>query len=133
MSKSRWIGAVGGLCIFIIILWAIFFYNSDFDQELIDSSEAGVPCDKLISKIEQESKNQELEAKSHLEGHFADIRYWNASNDPEKDLTTDIDFYEQQIKAIKNCEELRKKYIRKEISKEEFLAQIKDYKIMMSD
>jgi hypothetical protein len=133
MNKSIWIGAIGGLCIFLVILWALFFYNSDFDQELIDSSEAGVPCDKLIIRIEQESDNQELMAKKHLEGHITDIKYWYSTNNPENDLHDEIDFYEQQEKAINNCTELRKKYVRKEITKEEFLAQIKDYKIMISD
>ncbi|WJI08653.1 hypothetical protein FGU46_00375 [Methanobacterium sp. CWC-01] len=133
MNKSIWIGAVGGLCIFIIILWAIFFYNSDFDQELIQSSESGVACEKLIKQIDKESDNQKSLAENHLEGHFTDIKYWNNPNDPEKELTLEIDFYQQQIKAINNCTELRKKYVRKEISKEEFLAQIKQYKIMMSE
>ncbi len=133
MNKSTWVGVIGGLCIFIIILWAIFFYNSDFDQELIQSSESGVPCEKLINQIDKESLNQKLTAENHLQSHFADIKYWNNPNDPEKELTPEIDYYQQQIKAINNCTELRKKYVRKEISKKEFLAQIQQYKIMMSD
>jgi len=133
MNKSTWIGIVGGLSIFVIILWAIIFYNSDFDQELIQSSEAGVPCEKLINQIDKESLNQKSIAENHLEGHFEDIKYWNDTNDPEEELKDELFFYQQQIKAINNCTELRKKYVRKEISKEEFLAQIQQYKIMMSD
>jgi len=133
MNKSTWIGIAGGLFIFIILLWAIFFYNSDFDQELIHSSEAGAPCEKLISQIDKESLNQKLIAENHLQGHFVDIRYWNDVNNPEEELKDELFFYEQQIKAINNCTELRKKYVRKEISKEVFLAQIQQYKIMMSE
>ncbi|MDD3455185.1 MAG: hypothetical protein PHR99_06890 [Methanobacteriales archaeon] len=47
MKKENFIGIIGGVGFFLIILFILNF-NSDFDQKLIEGVESGVSADELI-------------------------------------------------------------------------------------
>ncbi len=47
LKKENFIGIIGGVGFFLIILFILNF-NSDFDQKLIEDVESGVSADELI-------------------------------------------------------------------------------------
>ena len=56
MDKGTLLAIIGSLVVFVIILAVIFYMNSDFDQQLIEEVDKGVPADKLIPQINKETK-----------------------------------------------------------------------------
>ena len=133
MEKGKLVGIIGGICFFLIILLVVFYLNSDFDQQLIDSVNAGTPADKLIPQIENETAKEKLNARKHLDSSMNDMKYWKKSDiNPEDDSKLDMNFYEVQMEAITNCSELSKQFVRKQISKEQFLSQLQEYKLIIN-
>ncbi|MDI9623380.1 MAG: hypothetical protein QFX38_00600 [Methanothermobacter sp.] len=129
MKKENWIGIIGGMGFFLIILFILNF-NSDFDQKLINDVESGVPTDELIARIEDETEKERLEAERRLESHLWDMKYWGQSSlPPEEELKYEIEIYNGQMRSISECDRIRKQFVKGEISKEEFLAKIKDLEI----
>lgn len=105
----------------------------DFDQKLINEVDSGVPANELIPQIEEEAAKEKLKSKKHLESHVMDMKRWDKFNiSPEDDLKYEITFYKEQITIISQYEETRKKFVKKEISKQEFLKQIRDYKVIIN-
>lgn len=127
-------GMFGGLIFFLIILFFIIYPNLDFDNKLVTMVDSGVPEDKLIPMIEEKSLNENLSAKKHLEGHLMDKKHWYEYNiSPENDLNYEIILYNEQIEAISKLKELREKYAKREISKEEFQEKIRIYKFIIHE
>lgn len=115
---------------FFLIILLILNFNSDFDQKLINDFESGVPVNELIARIENETEKERLEAKKCLESHLWDMKYWRQSNlPPEEELKYEIEIYNGQMRSISECDKLRKQFVKREISKEDFLSKIKDLEI----
>jgi hypothetical protein len=129
LDKAKVLGILGGFIFFIIIILIFILINSDFDTQLISSVEYGVSAHKLIPQIENEHQKEILKAKRHLESHVTDVKYWESPN-----LTSEDNFayytgqYNTQIKSINELENIREQYVRKKISKIEFLDKINDLK-----
>lgn len=115
--------------LFFILLFLILNTNVDFDHELVNQLDEGVSQAVLMDEIENETRKEELIEKNHLKCHIMDMKYWGDYNcSPENDLKYDIMVYKTSMCRIKEKEELRKKFVRKEISKEQFLKDILIFK-----
>ena len=129
LNKGKFLGIVGGLGVFILFLLFLIYPNLDFDQQLINDVDGGVPASQLIPKIEAESQEEQLIAKKDFESHINNPYYWSkpglASTD---DFNYDKRNYEISMNAIKKLEELRKEYALKKIGKEEFVTTSSYYK-----
>lgn len=107
----------------------IFYISSDFDVKLIEQVDSGVPAEKIISEIEEESSKQELTVKNHLQAHMMDMKYWNRVNsDPKNDLEYHITIYQKQMEIITEYKELRIQFVKGQITKNEFLEKMKPLK-----
>ncbi len=122
MIRSKWFGVIGGVTIFLVIVVIFFYTHSNFDSNLIEKVEAGVPPQNLIPEIEAQSKKQESKVKSHLEAHVMDMRYWSGVNsDPQNDLEYHVSLYQKQMEVITGYKDLRIQFVRGQINKKEFL------------
>lgn len=129
MIKKNWPGIIGGLVIFLIILFYIIYINSNFDQQLINDVEKGVPSDKLMSKIEKETTKDELKVKKHINSHIMNVNMWgNGNMASKKDYYYYEILYYNQINEILELGKIRKKFAKREISKEQFIIEIEEYK-----
>lgn len=132
MERTKLFGIIGGICVFVVILLIIFQQNSDFDQHLIESINAGTPTNQLLTQIDNEREKEIIAANNRLNAKLNDMSNWNKTDiDPVHDSELDIDFYNQQLEAINNYYELRKQFVLKEITAQEFVSQSKDYKMML--
>jgi hypothetical protein len=127
MDKGVLLAIIGGLTVFFIVLGLILHTPSDFDQYLIEQVEKGVSADKLIPQIDQET----VKLKKKLEGDFAskvankDVKKTNMSRNDYEHYT---ETYENGLKMISEYDAACKKYVRREITKEQFLLEIKNSK-----
>lgn len=113
---------MGGVTLFLVILIIFFYFNTDFDSNLIEKLESGVPAENLIPQIEEQSKKQEATVKSHLEAHVMDMKYWSGVNsDPQNDLEYHMNLYHKQIEVITDYKNHRIQFVKGEIGKKEFL------------
>lgn len=129
MNKGKILGIIGGISLFLIILFIINYGTSDFDQKLINEVEMNTSSQDLIPLIKKETFIEKTNAKRHLESHVMDMKYWSKTNiDPQDDLEYYTQIYEQQIAAISEYEKIRIQYVKKEINKEQFLLKIKELK-----
>lgn len=126
MDKRALLGILGGLIVLVIILSFILYGNSDFDSQLIDQVDKGVPAEKLIPQIDKETQNMQTDAKRRFESVVMDRKYWGngdlASPEDYQYYTTS---YTIEMNAISNYDSARKKFARREITKEQFLEEIK--------
>lgn len=115
----------GGLGVFIIFCFFFIYPNSDFDHELINQVKSGTPPDNLTLQIEQESEIEKKVVLKNLESHINDMNYWSKiDNTSKEDFEYYIDTYKMQVKAINDCEKLRKQYINHEISENYFIEEV---------
>jgi len=129
LIKGKWVGAIGGLVVFLIILSVIIYFNSDFDQQLIQDVESGIPAGKLIPKIDNETAKLKVDAKRRLESHVMDMKFWgNGDLASENDYKYYTFVYENEMDMISEYDKVRKRFVKKEISKEKFLQGIKSPK-----
>ena len=126
INKGLILGIVGGIAVFSIALIFIMYSNSDFDQQLINQVNSGVPADKLIPQIDQETQKMQQRAKSRL----SDVINKNLD---KNDSITYIKNYEDEMKIISQYDDARKKFARREINKEQFLKDIEIPKEAMND
>ena len=125
MDKGIIIGPLSGLAIFIIMIMVIFYSHSDFNQNLINSVDSGTPSDQLLPEIYQEHYKECMNAKSYLYSHTMDMNMWGNG-----DLASDSFYnyytknYEQEVDYYNKLEDIRIKYVERQISKEEFLNEI---------
>jgi hypothetical protein len=120
------LGISGGLIVFIIALILIFYNNSDFDQKLINQVDTGVPADKLIPQIDKETQNMKDKAVNHLSEPI------NKNLNPNSSIVYQKG-YEAEMNVINQYDDARKKFARREISKDEFLKEIQTPKYAMNE
>ena len=129
MDRGLILGIIGGIFIFIISSSFIIYTNSDFDGQLIEQEEDGVSSNILILQIDNETQKMIINVERRYKAVVMDRKYWGNG-----DLASSEDFqyysenYENDLKMISGLAEIRKKYARREIDKEEFLHSIDQYK-----
>lgn len=95
------------------------FNNSDFDQQLIKQVDNGVPADKLIPQIDKETEKMKLNALRLYESQTLN------KNLNKADSENYIHGYKIMLKTISKYDDSRKKFARREITKEQFLNDIR--------
>lgn len=125
LDRGTLLGIVGGSIVFICILSFIIYNNSDFDSLLIKQVDKGVSAEELIPQIDNETEKLKLKAKKRLESYVFDKKYWGngelASPDDYQRFTQS---YENDMKMITEYENARKKFVKREITKEQFSEKI---------
>lgn len=121
------LGIAGGVTVFVLVLIVILYTNSDFDQQLINEVDSGVPADKLIPQIDQETEKLKLDAQRRLESHVINTNSNMKSNDYESYEQT----YQNEMKMISEYDDARKKFAERQITKEQFLQEIKTPKELL--
>lgn len=93
---------------------------------MINQVEDGVPTEELIPQIDKETENMEVRAKTRLKTVVMDKKFWG-----DGDLVTSDDYkmqitsYEVEMRIIEDYENVRKRYAQREITRKEFLAEIR--------
>jgi hypothetical protein len=129
LDRGLLLGISAGIIIFIISFLFIMYTNSDFDGQLINQVNDGVSADILIIQIDNETQKMTTDVDRRYKAVVLDRKYWGNG-----DLANSEDFqyysenYENDLKMISKLAEIRKKYVRGEIDKEEFLNNIEQYK-----
>ena len=125
MDKGIIIGSFSGLAIFIVIVLLIIYSHSDFNQQLVSSVESGTPIDQLVPQIYQEHYKECLNAKSRLESQTMDMSLWgNGELAPDSYYAYYTKNYEEEVDYYNKLEDLRIKFAKRQISKEEFLNKV---------
>jgi len=124
LNKGVLIGVVSGLAAFIIFL-ILMFVSSDFDQNLINQVENGVPADKLIPQINKETDSMRLDAQKRLQANVVN------TNLDKEDSESYMLSYKVEMKMISDYDIARKKYAKREINKLQFLNAIEEPKEYM--
>lgn len=128
LSKERILGISVGMLSFLF-LFIFLNFNVDFDHELVNKLEYGTPEELLLLEIEKQTEKEQLVAKKHLKCHIMDIKNWDkCDSDFQNDLKYDILVYKTDISRIKQKEEIRKRFVRRQITKEQFLVYILTFK-----
>jgi hypothetical protein len=116
------LGISGGLIVFIIALILIIYNSSDFDQQLINQVDSGVPADKLIPQIDQDTDKMKLNAQRRLESQTVD------KNINKNDSAPFVQGYNYEMRMIAQYDDARKKFANGDINKEQFLSEIQEPK-----
>ncbi len=120
------VGIIGGLIVFLLISLFIIYYHSDFDTQLIEQVNKGVPTNELIIQIDEETRKMQINAKRRLESIIMDKKYWgNGSLDEQNKYQLSVTSYESEMMIISKYNNIRKKFAKREITKREFLDEIK--------
>jgi len=123
LDRSLLLGIICGLVVFIATSSYILLNHADFDEQLIEQVENGVPSQDLINEIDEEAYNMQVAAKKRLDSKILDRKYWgNGELDSPLDYSFYVDSYESELKLIKEYKEYRVKYANREITREEFLS-----------
>lgn len=111
-----------GVSVFVIICSFILLNPSDFDHQLILQVDHGVSAEVLIPQIDEKAFYMRKNAKHHLDSVIMDRRYWGNGDlaNPE-DLRAYVDQYRSYLNSIDEYRDIRIKFVKREISKEEFL------------
>ena len=112
------LGISGGIIVFIIALILIIYNNSDLDQQLVNQVDSGVPSDKLIPQIDQDTEKMKLNAQRRLESQTV------AKNINKSDCAPFVQGYNDETRMIAQYDDARKKFANREINKEQFLSEI---------
>ncbi len=129
LGKRALLGILGGLIILVVTLSIILYSDSDFDAQLIDQVDKGVPAEELIVQIDEETLIMQRNAKKRLESVVMDKKYWgNGDLASPTDYQYFTTFYITEMNVISNYDGVRKKFARREITKEQFLQEIKVFK-----
>lgn len=126
LERGTLLGLFGGLIVFICILSFIIYSNSDFDSLLIKQVDKGVSAEELIPQIDNETEKMQLNAKRRFKSIIMDRKYWgNGELASTNDYQSYTISYENDMKMISAYENVRKKFAKREITKEQFLEEIK--------
>ncbi len=126
MDRGALLGIVSSVAVFIIISSIIIYNHSSFDQKLIDQVEGGVPAEKLIPQIDEETENLKTVAETRLESVVMDRKFWgNGDLASPKEYQAYTLGYEFELRIISDYDTARKKFVRREITESEFLNMIK--------
>ena len=119
LNKGVILGVASAITVFIILI-IIFYFNSDFDQQLIYQVDSGVPADKLIPQIDSEADELQMNALKSYESNVVNNNLGgNASN---YDYYTQV--YQNELKEISEYENYQKEFANREINKGQFLTDI---------
>lgn len=122
-------GIIFGIVLFLISFSFIIYNHSDFDTQLIDQVGRGVPTSELIVQINQETTKMNIRAKKRIENVVMDRKLWgNGTLAVENDYQGYVSNYECELKYISDYDTLRKKFARREITRREFLDEVKPVK-----
>ena len=72
LGKRALLGILGGLIILVVTLSIILYSDSDFDAQLIDQVDKGVPAEELIVQIDEETLIMQRNAKKRIESVVMD-------------------------------------------------------------
>lgn len=126
---NRLMGIIVGLVLFLIIFSYFIYNHSDFDTQLVEQVDQGVPTSELIVQIHAETKKMENNAKKRVENYYMDRSRWgNGSLASEKDYQSYVSNYECELKYVSDYDALRKQFARREITRREFLDKVKPIK-----
>ena len=134
MDKGLILAITSSTFIFLIILAFIFYSHSDFDQQLIEQVDNGVPAKKLVPQIDQETEKLISKAKSHygseVSNNFINKNYEKGNITSRNYYLSYLEEYENEMKMISKYDAARKNFARRKITKEQFIQEIqtpKDY------
>ena len=120
---------MGSLVVFIAISSFILLNHADFDEQLMEQVENGVPAQDLIKEIDEEAYYMQIAAKKRLDSKILDRKYWgNGELDTPLDYSFYVDSYESELNLIKEYKEYRVKYANGEITREEFLSLVQNHR-----
>jgi hypothetical protein len=125
LDKGKILAISGGILVFVIILTFIFYIYSDFDQQLIGQVEKGVPAEKLIPQIDNETDKLKKNANRHYQSAVINKNLGKGDLANESDYEYYIKRYETELKVISEYDADRKEFAQREITKEQFLQKIK--------
>jgi hypothetical protein len=86
--------------------------------------ESGVPADDLIPQIDKETEKMKLTAQKHLLNKID-------NNFDKNNSMTYIKIYDTEMEMISEYDNARKKFAKREITKEQFLKDIENPKSSM--
>ncbi|MEN6592347.1 MAG: hypothetical protein ABFC12_03775 [Methanobacterium sp.] len=128
MDKGVLLGIVGGLSVLVIFSF-IIYGNSDFDVQLINQVNDGEQPSALFAQIDIETQKMQKNAERRYQTVVMDRKNWGNGNLAQpKDYMYYTENYENDLEVIKEMENIRKQYVKKEISKDHFLTSINHYK-----
>ncbi len=129
LDRGVLIGSIGGLIIFLILISYIIYNDSDFDEQLINEINDGEQVNTLLSQIDDETQKMQNNANRRYLSVVMDKKYWgNGDLAKPEDYQYYTKNHENDIKMIKELANIRKQFVRREITKEEFLRTIIFYK-----
>jgi len=125
LNKGVIIGIISGIAALIIFL-ILLHAGSDFDQRLIDQVDSGEPANRLIPQIEKETQKMQMKSRKRLLSYVLNKDYLS-----KNDSQTYAQFYKDDMKMISKYGSTRKKFAAREITKEQFINDIKEPKAYM--
>jgi hypothetical protein len=131
MDKGALLAITGSVTVFLIVLAVIFYSHADFDQQLIEQVDNGVPAEKLIPQIDKENKKLMIGAQNSLGSKIVNKDSEKGNIISRSDYEYYMQTYQNEIKMISEYDAARKKFARREITKEQFLQEIKNLKDMI--
>ncbi len=105
----------------------IFIYPpTDFDQHLIISVDNEVPASLLIPQIEEESAKEKSKTRNNFLSKLMDQKFWfQIDRFNESSIQFSKGVYIRHMKFVSEQEELRKEFVSKKITEEEFKLETK--------
>jgi hypothetical protein len=127
LKIRKFSGLIMGFIIFSILLMVLWNSTSSFDDELVQRVDSGVSAEDLMLDIEEKRENERYKAKKGLESHVMAVEMWGHGDlVSEYDLKYYTDIYNGETQIIDDHAEVRKEFVRGEISKEDFLEEVDD-------
>ena len=120
MKKGILFGIIGGIIIFAVLLAIVWYKNSDFDQQLIEDVNGGMTAEELTPMIVNETLKEDLIAKKRLDSHVMDSKDWENGN-LASNYNYNTEIYHKEMGFIIDYDKVRKEFVNKQISKEQFL------------
>jgi hypothetical protein len=131
VDKGALLAIIGSLTVFLIVLAFIFYSHADFDQQLIEQVDNGVPVEKLIPQIDKETEKLMNDTQKNYGYKILD-KDTDKGNISSSDYEYYTQTYQNEIKMIAEYDAARKKFARREITKEQFLQEIKNIKDLLN-
>jgi hypothetical protein len=124
VDKGALLAIIGSVSVFLIVLVFMFYSHSDFDQQLIDQVDKGVPAEKLLPQIDKETEKL-IENAQRRYSKVVNKNFENGNIASKNDYESYTEVYEKEMRMISEYDVACKKFARREISKEQFLQEIR--------
>jgi len=124
LDRGILLAITGSLLVFGIILAIIFYNHSDFDQRLIVQVDNCVPSEKLIPQIDKETEKLIKNAQRRFQSNVVNKNFGNGNRATKNGSEYYLERYENEMKMISEYDAARKKFARREITKEQFINEI---------